>query len=140
MKNIHILKSFTFIVIISLIIQIHTLQEFGFLLKSKAKQCFTERVSKDNFFKIEISTEIHMVKIEYAPPGEHKFGENNVNSFKKSFTAKEDGDFLCCVTSVTNSDQKVNLKFAVGISAKDFSEIIKESDLRPINNKVSLII
>lgn len=136
-KNIFKILSFAVFFLISIVNQVQSLQEFGFVLKSKVTQCFTEKVSKDNFFKIEINTEIHMVKVEYAPPGEHKFGENNVNSFKKSFTAKEDGEFLFCVTSITNNDQKVYLKFALGVSAKDFSEIIKESDLKPINDKVS---
>lgn len=136
-KNKVLILSLTTFTLISTFIQVYSLQEFGFVLKSKVTQCFTEKVSKDNFFKIEINTEIHMVKVEYAPPGEHKFGENNVNTFKKSFTAKEDGDFLFCVTSITNNDQKVYLKFALGVSAKDFSEIIKESDLKPINDKVS---
>lgn len=123
--------------LLSLVLKVSSLQEFSFILKAKFSQCFSERVAKDSFFKLDINTEIHMVNVEYAPPGEPKFGENNVNTFKKSFTAKQDGDFAFCVNSVTSNDQKVYVKFSVGVSAKDFSEIVKESDLKPINDKVS---
>lgn len=111
--------------------------EFSIILKSRSKQCFTEFIEKGTFFRVDIKTEIYMINLEVQLPGEPLLLFNNSSSFKRSFTSLETGEFSICMNSFTKNDQRINIKLVTGVAAKDFSEIVKESDLKPINEKVS---
>jgi hypothetical protein len=109
---------------------------FTFIHKPKESRCFFEQVHKDYFFKIEINPDIYPVHVWYRFPQNNEVQDSFQENFKKSFTTKVDGEFKFCVISSSKNEQRVSLKFSAGVQANDFSNIIKEVDLKPVNQKV----
>ena len=131
------LISFAFLILLSFVNISNSISQITFNLKKKSTQCFYEELKVDEFFRFEVKTDIYSVKIDYTLPGDIKQVFPGSNDFKRSLHSKKAGEFQFCITSTSYNDQKIFLKFATGLAAKDFSELVKEEDLKPINTKVS---
>lgn len=51
---------------------------------------------------------------------------------KIAFTASEAGNHQLCITNSATRETKVDFEFLSGVNAKDYSDIAKKSNLKPI--------
>lgn len=51
---------------------------------------------------------------------------------KISFTASDVGNHQLCIDNETTSETRINFEFLSGVEAKDYSEIAKKSNLKPV--------
>ena len=120
----------------SLFIGASCYNNFYFILEGYKKVCFTESTKKEGFYRFHIMAELYSINVEHTIPDEQMIRIYQTTDYKKTFTSRIDGDFILCVVSLTRSEQNIKIKITTGVSAKDFSEVVKESDLVPINEKV----
>lgn len=61
----------------------------------------------------------------------------NVTNVKHAFTTFEGGQFSICIRNIGNDlSNKVDFTMKHGIAAKDYSEIAKKKDLKPVELNV----
>ena len=51
---------------------------------------------------------------------------------KESFTTYVGGYYECCIKNLHNEENEVNFELKYGVAAKDYSEVAKTKDLKPM--------
>ena len=77
-----------------------------------------------------------MVVTVFDPQNAVMIDKPEINNFKYAFTTFEGGQFSICVKNTKNEINKVDFTMKFGIAAKDYSEIAKKKDLKPVELNV----
>ena len=108
-------------------------------LKPKEIRCFSDDVFKDTFVRLELKSDTPNITIEFQKPGEQKVSYINSNNFEQSFTSKEAGYLEFCLKSTYEGNIETEIDYSTGLEAKDFGGLIKENDLKPLDDKIKEI-
>jgi len=68
----------------------------------------------------------------FDPNGETVYTKENQLNTKIAFTTSENGNHQICTENYGNEPFKVDFEFLTGIAAKDYSEVAKKSNLKPV--------
>ncbi len=58
--------------------------------------------------------------------------QENSKYIKIGYTASEPGNHQICIDNLGNNEEKLTFEFLTGIAARDYSEVAKKSNLKPI--------
>lgn len=68
----------------------------------------------------------------FNPSGGLLYQKDNKPIVKVSITAVESGNYQLCVSNRHSTSTEISFEFLSGIGAKDYSDIAKESNLKPV--------
>lgn len=90
--------------------------------------------SYNNFLAIfSISTEEDDMRVRlFDPNGNTVYNKENSKNIKIAYTAIEAGNHQLCIENYNRNDKKINFEFLTGVAAKDYSDVAKKSNLKPI--------
>ncbi len=110
-----------------------------FYLKPHEKNCIHEYFTDRTLVIYELLYNVTSANISIKDPNEKVIAEKErVDSFKEAFTTYEGGYYEMCIK---NKDRKnyaeVHFNLRSGVAAKDYSNVAKSKDLKPLEVDVS---
>lgn len=71
--------------------------------------------------------------------GRQMVEKKDETKFKYSFTTFEGGQYTLCIHNTSGNDNaRIHLQMKNGVAAKDYSEIAKKKDLKPMELNVNI--
>jgi hypothetical protein len=126
------------------LIFIHSSSSFYFYQRPSERTCFQEYFADNTLgmslfilvtFHITANNTITMTIFD--PQNVVMLDRQEVTNIKYAFTTFEGGQFSVCVRNVkSEQSNKVDFSMKFGIAAKDYSEIAKKKDLKPVELNV----
>lgn len=68
----------------------------------------------------------------HGPKNELLYKKGNEDEIKVSLTASQNGNHILCTKNDSSEKININMEFLSGIAARDYSEIAKQSNLKPV--------
>ena len=127
------------LIIIFIIIQIKTVQ-FSFSIPEKEKYCVGEYLTENTvaLFSIISQTPKYTSQI-YDPKNKILYSKTGELEIKLSLTAAENGNHQVCITNNDRKEIQIDFEFLSGIQAQDYTDIAKESNLKPVETSVKKV-
>ena len=76
------------------------------------------------------------VLMTVSDPTEETVYEKNVDNGKFAFTSPENGEYVFCFNNYDDMDKTVTFDTHSGVKAKDYSNIVKKENLKPLEAKL----
>jgi hypothetical protein len=107
--------------------------EFSYILEPKETECFGEMLSEQTLL-ISGATAPHkdVVLRFYDPEGTQIFVKANQEDPQISYTAESSGVYTVCYENNAEEKTELYIRIRSGIEAKDFSEIARSHNFKPI--------
>jgi hypothetical protein len=107
--------------------------EFGLLVEPGKNRCVGEYLTENTFalFNIVGENETFRVKL-FDPNGNTVYDRENSRNVKIGYTASEPGNHQICIDNNGNDNERLSFEFLSGVAARDYSEVAKKSNLKPI--------
>ena len=127
------------LIIIFIIIQIKTVQ-FSFSIPEKEKYCVGEYLTENTvaLFSIISQTPKYTSQI-YDPKNKILYIKTGENELKLSLTATENGNYHICIINNEKKEIGIEFEFLSGIQAQDYTDIAKESNLKPVETSIKKV-
>jgi hypothetical protein len=107
--------------------------KFGFEIKPYATFCTGEYLTENTVAIFSISSSSNKLNIElFSPDSKKIYEKKQQGETKVSFTSSSTGNYKLCVKSYDNNVMDIDIDFASGVAAKDYSELAKQSNLKPL--------
>jgi hypothetical protein len=68
----------------------------------------------------------------FDPNGTSVYEKVENSKVKIAFTASESGNHQLCIVNKSSNATKINFEFLTGVAAKDYSDIAKKSNIKPV--------
>lgn len=131
---------YSLIILINLLNSCLTLR-FFIDVKSKELKCIGEYIMENTLALFSASTPTsEIVSRLIDPNGITVYKKDNQYTTKIAYTAKESGNYQFCLSNNSNQLQRVQFEVLVGVAAKDYSSIAKQSNLKPMEINVNELI
>lgn len=107
--------------------------QFSYVINSFGSQCVGEYLTENTvaIFAVVASSDKYKLQL-LGPKNQTLYKKENEYEVKVSLTAAQNGNHMLCITSRTQDPLDINFEFLSGVAAKDYSEIAKQSNLKPI--------
>lgn len=116
-----------------------------FDIESGVQKCFTEELGKDILvvgeYTVPVSLNTYTRISVTGPDGNEIWNNQRLQTGSFSFLTEQGGDHMICFLDASKNPQeptpmgekkRVTFKLKTGVEAKDYSEVAKREDLRPI--------
>ena len=96
-------------------------------------ECFGEALSENTLLKGEVRSSSNYIAVKlFDPNGKMLFSKSNETIFKFSVTANISGTYQVCIDNLSRQFLNYVLKIESGVFAKDYSEMAKTHNVKPI--------
>ena len=107
--------------------------DFSFPLKGKGSKCLGEYLTEETLAVVSVKTSRNTIKMKvHNPHGELIATRENQYTFKIGFSAHSSGNYQVCFENKEEQDEVIVFQFLSGVDAKDYSEVAKKENLKPI--------
>jgi hypothetical protein len=112
-----------------------------FYFEPQERECFYEYFSDKTLVIFEASSNSTDTGFKVIDPDDKDIGEKRkVTEFKEAFTTYSGGYYgLCIFNSAREEIAEVRISIRHGVAAKDYSEVAKAKDLKPMELDVILL-
>lgn len=123
-----------FILLSSFIIFVNSLANFKMTIRERDKLCLHDYYSDQTLITYVVNSDLADSLTIIVRDFENKklIDRTLVQIFKDSFTTYGGGNYEICILNLLNQDVKIEIDIKSGIAAKDYSQIPKLKDLKPI--------
>lgn len=107
---------------------------FKFSIKPKDEFCLHEYFPDQTLITVHIFSDKASALSVYIQDSNKKkiAAKKNIHQFKDSFTTIEGGNYEICMLNISKEYNNIEFEMKHGIEAKDYSQIPKLQDLKPI--------
>ena len=128
-----------YLIITFLIIQIKTVQ-FSFSIPGRDNYCVGEYLTENTvaLFSV-ISTTPKYTSQIFDPKNKILYSKSGEKELKISLTATENGNYQICITNNEKKEIGIEFEFLSGIQAQDYTDIAKESNLKPVETSIKKV-
>ena len=135
MKNL-----FQKILIISLLLNLTKSVQFAFKIPANKIYCTGEYITENTVALFGMISNSNRFKAEiFDPKNKMLYSKTGELEIKLSLTAAENGNHQVCITNNDRKEIQIDFEFLSGIQAQDYTDIAKESNLKPIGNSVKKV-
>lgn len=107
--------------------------EFEYYGAPKNIECFGEEVNENTILAGEVRSTSSSISVKlYDPNGKMLFAKANETISKFSTTSQTTGTFQVCIENLSRKFINYVVKVNTGVFAKDYSEMVKTKNLKPI--------
>ena len=123
-----------------LLITITNEVQFAFKILPNNKYCVGEYLTENTvaLFSIISQTPKYTSQI-YDPKNKILYTKTGENELKLSLTATENGNYHICIINNEKKEIGIEFEFLSGIQAQDYTDIAKESNLKPVEASVKKV-
>ena len=134
MKNLN-----KYLIITFLLYEINSLK-FSFTIPGKENYCVGEYLTENTvaLFSI-LSKTLHYTCQIHDPKNKLIYSKQGENELKLSLTATESGNYQLCILNNEKKEIEIEFEFLSGIQAQDYTDIAKESNLKPVEASVKKV-
>lgn len=108
---------------------------YKIVIPEGGNRCFFDELFEKTFVRLE-ATSTSKMSAELKKPGEHKIFFGNTLELHQTFFTNETGNFEFCFINNSEGKLVIELEYTTGLEAKDFGALIKDKDVKPLDNKV----
>eukprot|EP01084_Bolivina_argentea_P166329 288784_1 len=126
-----------------LCVLINISQSISFYLTSKETKCLSDYLGENELLIGEFSIDPirrddidEGVLTSVSDPTEETVYEKNVDNGKFAFTAPQNGEYVFCFNNYDEIEKTVKFNTHSGVKAKDYSDIVKKENLKPLEAKL----
>ena len=135
MKNL-----FQKILIISLLLNLTKSVQFAFKIPANKIYCTGEYITENTVALFGMISNSNRFKAEiYDPKNKILYSKTGELEIKLSLTAAENGNHQVCITNNDRKEIQIDFEFLSGIQAQDYTDIAKESNLKPVETSVKKV-
>merc|ERR1719382_267915 len=121
----------------------HISKSISFFLTNKETKCLSDYLTEGELLIGEFSIDPisrddidEGVLMTVSDPTEETVYEKNVDNGKFAFTSPENGEYVFCFNNYDDMDKTVTFSTHSGVKAKDYSNIVKKGNLKPLEAKL----
>ena len=133
-------SNFKLILIISNLLYKILSVQFGFKIPINEKYCVGEYLTEDTvaLFSFSSTTSRYDYQV-FDPKNKILHSKSGDREIKLSLTATESGNHQICIFNKDRKEIQIEFEFLSGIQARDYTDIARESNLKPIENSVKKV-
>lgn len=106
---------------------------FNYSVRSRSMRCLGEFFHENSSSVFHFNSNSSEMRVRlFDINGNTIYNKENSSNVKIAFTASETGTHQICVDNYSNSDINISFMYLRGVAAKDYSELAKKSNLKPI--------
>ena len=123
-----------------LLITITNEVQFAFKILPNNKYCVGEYLTENTIaiFGIITTTKNYQAQV-FDPKNRILYTKSNELEIKLSLTATESGNHQICILNKEKNEIQIDFEFLSGIQAQDYTDIAKESNLKPVETSVKKV-
>ena len=128
------------LLIISILLKLTTSVQFAFKISPNKIYCTGEYLTENTVALFGMISNTNRFKAEiFDPKNKILYSKTGELEIKLSLTAAENGNHQVCITNNDRKEIQIDFEFLSGIQAQDYTDIAKESNLKPIENSVKKV-
>ena len=126
------------ILIISYCLSLVSMVKIQIDVKPSQTKCLGEYLIHNNLSLFEINAPNNNLSVKlHSNRGKIEYFKENESNVRIAFTARESEHYQLCITNTGTNESRYDFRFKTGVSAKDYSSIAKQSNLKPVDLNVS---
>ena len=128
------------LLIISILLKLTTSVQFAFKISPNKIYCTGEYLTENTVALFGMISNTNRFKAEiFDPKNKILYSKTGELEIKLSLTAAENGNHQVCITNNDRKEIQIDFEFLSGIQAQDYTDIAKESNLKPVEASVKKV-
>ena len=128
------------LLIISILLKLTTSVQFAFKISPNKIYCTGEYITENTVALFGMISNSNRFKAEiFDPKNKMLYSKTGELEIKLSLTAAENGNHQVCITNNDRKEIQIDFEFLSGIQAQDYTDIAKESNLKPVEASVKKV-
>ena len=128
------------LLIISILLKLTTSVQFAFKISPNKIYCTGEYLTENTVALFGMISNTNRFKAEiFDPKNKMLYSKTGELEIKLSLTAAENGNHQVCITNNDRKEIQIDFEFLSGIQAQDYTDIAKESNLKPVETSVKKV-